>query len=169
MYVYVLTKWGLHEVKSEFELSGSVDPCVNVLSLTLKFQIGSLYFSLEGLDPICQHYLTLSGTLLQSRCGQPLVFSLIRHSSAPFGIFFILHLITGRLPACLIALASLAMRTEKAVDHLNCFGGLSQGWSASPPWYDQTRLQHGQNKGIVLAGQPVPAPGQLSFLARGHR
>lgn len=164
----MLTKWGLHEVKSEFELSGSIEPCVNVLSLTLKFQIGLLSFLLEGLDPIHQCCLTLSWTLLQSRCSQPLVCSLIRYSSVPCGFFF-LHLITGRLLACLIALASLGMRTEKAADHLNCSGGLCQGWSASPPWYDQTRLQHGQNKGIVLAGHPVPAPVQLSFLVLAHR
>lgn len=84
----MLTKWGLHEVKSEFELSGSIEPCVNILSLTLKFQIGSLSFLLAGLDPICQCCLTLWGTLLQSRCSQPMVCSLIRYSSVPFGVFF---------------------------------------------------------------------------------
>lgn len=166
----MLTKWGLHEVKSEFELSGSVEPCVNVLSLTQKFQTGSFYFLLEGLYPVCQSYLTLLGTVLQSRCGQPLVCSLSRYSSAALGVF--LHLVAGRLLACLIALASLAVRTEKAVGHLSCSGGLSQGWSASPSSLirsDPTRLQHGQNKGIVLAGHPVPAPVLLSFLVLEHR
>lgn len=76
---------------------------------------------------------------------------------------FFLHLITGRLLACLIALASLAMGAEKAVDHLNCSGGLSQGWSASPPCYDQIK----QAKALFLVGTPCQLLCSSAPLLRG--
>lgn len=85
-----------------------------------------------------------------------------------FWVFF-LHLVTGRLLACLIALVSLAMGTEKTVDHLNCSGGLSQGWSASLPCYDQ--IKHASSmakiKALFLVGTPCQLLRSSAVLLRG--
>lgn len=93
------------------------------------------------------------------------------YSSVAFGLFFFffLHLITGRLLACLIALASLPVRTEKAVDHLNCSGGLSQGWSASPPWCDQIKLASSmaKTKALSLVSTPCQLLCGSAFLLQG--